>query len=71
MLPKISSEIQVFKFEYPSYGHYLREDPWLFVEAKRGPREKKNSGNIAIAIIYRIFFVHALKFVERINQFFN
>ena len=41
MLPKISSEIQFFEFGYPSYGRYLREDPWLFFEAKRGPRAKK------------------------------
>jgi hypothetical protein len=63
MLPKISSEIQVFKFGYPSYEHYLREDPWLYFEAKRGPRAKKkkkfgeHQSTLwnTIAIMYRFF----------------
>jgi hypothetical protein len=43
-LPKISSEIQTFNFGI-SRTLYLREqglyNPWLFFEAKRGPRAKE------------------------------
>jgi len=44
-LSKISSEIQIFNFGYPSSGHciYVRKDVrdlWLFFEAERGPRAK-------------------------------
>jgi len=44
LVSKIGSEIQIFNFVYLSSGYYLREheceDPWLFFEAKRGPRAK-------------------------------
>jgi hypothetical protein len=47
MLSKIGSEIQIFNFVYLSseYSVFTRkesEDPWLFFEAKRGPRAKKD-----------------------------
>ena len=46
--PKISSEIQIFNFGHPPTRHYiLREDPWLFFEAK-GARQQQRLGNTSL-----------------------
>jgi hypothetical protein len=52
MLSKISSEIQVFNLgyllsEYSAFARKESEDPWLFLEAKRGTRAK-SLGNTGI-----------------------
>jgi len=44
-LPKTTSEIQIFNFGYLSsrlstFAWARIEDPWLFFEARRGPRAK-------------------------------
>jgi hypothetical protein len=77
MLSKITSEIKVFKFGYPSYGHYIFTLGFVVIfRIQKGPSSKKKSGNAALSYgtlllrSFTDFLAHALKF-ERINQFFS